>query len=67
MKKLTLENTEIRSQPHEMSAEGISDELATIWEIEEILNTHGYTGDYFAAWFDRMQGFYRWNCEIKKL
>ena len=67
MKNVTLQETEIRSQPHEMWAEGTSEEMATASEIEEVLNTQGYTGNMFDAWFDTMQGFYRWRCNINPL
>jgi len=67
MKNVTLEETEIRDQAHEMWAEGTSEEMATASEIEAVLNSQGYTGLMFDAWFDTMQGFYRWRCDINKL
>ena len=67
MKNVTIENTEIRDQAHEMWAEGITDEMATQSEIEETLNKQGYTGNRFDMWVDTSQGFYRWRCDITKL
>lgn len=62
---VTKENTEIRDKSHEMRAEGSSYECATISEIETVINQYGYTGNNYDSWFDTMQGFWRWSCDIK--
>lgn len=67
MSKPSIKNTEIRSQAHEMWAEGAEDDPCDARDIEELLNEHGYTGNMFDMFFDGMQSVWRWSCEIKKL
>lgn len=64
---VTREETEIRDQAHEMWAEGTSDEMPASSDIETLLKNEGYFASDIERWFDDMQGFWRWNCNIKKL
>lgn len=60
-------NTEILDQPHQMCAEGTDDEKPKIEDIEVILKNEGWGVFNVDIWFDTMQGFWRWNCDILKL
>lgn len=63
---VTRENTEIRDQVHEMWAEGTGDIEPVTTDIETLLNNEGYQASNIEIWYDDMQGFWRWNCNIKK-
>lgn len=58
-------NVEIRNQPHLMAAEGTDDKKPVGKEIVEYLLKRGYISNNIDIWFDNMQGFWRWNCDIK--
>ena len=49
-----------------MDAEGTSDEQPTEKAIQTLLGVEGWCCDEIDIWFDDMQGFWRWNCTIKK-
>lgn len=62
---VTRENTEIRTHAHLMDAEGTADTKPMKSEIEFLLSKEDYNAKDIEIWFDNMQGFWRWNCEIE--
>ena len=64
---LERKNTEIRDQAHLMDAEGACDIEPTEQEIQEYLSGMGWIAYDINISYDNMQGFWRWNCDIKKL
>lgn len=63
---VTRENTEIRDQSHEMWAEGTSDTDPHASDIKTFLEEYGYEASNMDSWYDSLQGFWRWSCDIKK-
>ena len=57
-------NTEILDQKHQMYAEGTSDIKPTAKDIELFLKHEGWDIYNLDIFFDSMQGFWRWNCDI---
>ncbi len=64
---VNIEETEIRSQAHEMLAEGTSDVEPLKEDIEALLKSKGWEAYDIEASYDSMQGFWRWDCNIKPL
>ena len=62
-----IEETEIRSQAHEMWAEGTADVLPSNEDIIKLIGEKGFEATNIESWFDTCQLFYRWNCEIKPI
>lgn len=62
---LKKENTEIRNQPHIMSAEGTCDIEPSKLEVCEYLQTLGWEATKVDVFHDNMQGFWRWSADIK--
>lgn len=62
------ENTEIRDQPHEMWAEGMEEatDKPESRDIEYLLNNESFQAFNIRIWFDDMQKYWRWNCDIKR-
>lgn len=60
------ENIELRTQSHLMDAEGTDDEHPNVEEIENYINEKGYVCSIINIFFDKMMGFWRWNCKIIK-
>lgn len=64
-----LKNTEIFDQPWKMWAEGTS-----IFDLQKplesciyaVIESQGFKAKNIEIWFDDMQMFYRWNCDIEK-
>ena len=64
---VTRENTEIRDQtPDLMVAEGTSDVEPKSKDIKELLLSENWNSSNIDIWFDNMQGFWRWNCDISR-
>lgn len=63
---LKPENVQLRTQQHLMDAEGTDYEHPNIEEINDYVNGRGYICLDIDIWFDKMQGFWRWNCKIIK-
>lgn len=63
---MTLErkNTEIFDQAHQMWAEGTSDDKPEINDIKILLKSENWNIYNIDIWYDTMQGFWRWNCNI---
>ena len=57
-------NTEIFDQKHQMWAEGTSDVEPLEKDIKNLLGGEKWSSDKINIWFDNMQGFWRWNCNI---
>lgn len=64
---LLRKNTEIRSQIHLMDAEGTSDSKPIKLDVKELIKQEGWIASNIEIFYDNMQGFWRWNCKIKKL
>lgn len=64
---LYRKNTEILDQAHQMRAGGTSDEPINHDEVMELLAKENYFAKDIESWFDSMQGFYRWECNIISL
>jgi len=62
--ELDRNNTEVRSQKHLMDAEGTSDKKPTALAVQILLSKEGWCCSEIDIWFDTMQGFWRWSCEI---
>ena len=66
--KLERVNTEIRDQtPDLMVAEGTSDVEPKAEDIKLLLLSEKWECSNIGIWFDNMQGFWRWNCDIARL
>lgn len=63
---VTRENTEIFDHPHQMYAEGVSDEKPNETDIQILLSSEGWVCDEIDIWEDVSQGVYRWDCKISK-
>ena len=63
---MTIErkNTEIRDKKHLMDAEGTSDIEPKAEDIKSLLRLENWECSNIDIWFDNMQGFWRWNCDI---
>ncbi len=59
-------NTEIRSHQHLMDAEGTSDIKPKAEDIKALLLSENWESSNIEIWFDNMQGFWRWNCDISR-
>lgn len=59
-------NTEIRDQQHLMDAEGTSDVEPKSEDIKMLLLSENWECSNIDIWFDNMQGFWRWNCDISR-
>ncbi len=57
---------EIRDQKHLMVAEGSDDNKIFIKDIVEVIKARGYKALNIKIWFDNLQGFWRFNSDIKK-
>lgn len=60
-------NVEIRSQKHEMWAEGSFDEEPSVKEIKKYLESRGYTSSQIDVWYDKFQGLWKFDCNISPL
>lgn len=58
-------NTEFRNQPHEMCVEGAEDDQMTEEDIIKYCADFGYKASEIDIWFDKMQGVWRWVCDIE--
>lgn len=58
-------NTEICLQPHQMFAEGTSDIKPTKEDIEYFLKSEKLNAFNIEIFYDGMQCFWRWRCDIK--
>ena len=61
---ISRENTVIRDQEHLMNAEGASDIEPTENAIRRLLVEELWCASEIEIWFDTMQGFWRWSCNI---
>ena len=59
---VTRRNTEIRDMYND--AEGTSDIEPIIDDIKSLLKIENWEGYNIDIWFDDMQGFWRWCCDI---
>ena len=64
MDNLTIENTEIEDQAHKMWAEGTADNEPTIYAVQVWMEYLGWNVKGIDIWFDKMQGFWRWSCDL---
>ena len=67
-KEIVIEDyeTEIRDDKHLMCAEGSCDTKPTETDIENYLQSKGYSGSEYKITYDGFQLPYRWTCLITK-
>ena len=61
------DHTEIRDQAHLMDAEGTSDVKPKDVDIQTLLGAENWCADEIDIFFDDMQGFWRWSCNISRM
>jgi hypothetical protein len=59
-------NIEIRTQSHQMDAEGMHEFKPSKQQIVQFLNKEGYNASNIDIGFDSSQKFWRWTADIKK-
>ena len=58
---------EYRTQVHQMDIDGTSDDEPFACDIVDIVESNGFTLENLDIWFDQLQGFWRFNGDIKEL
>ena len=63
---MTIErkNTSIFDTTDDKSAEGTSEKKPNVKDIEALLKAENWLVYDVDVWFDSMQGFWRWDCNI---
>lgn len=64
-KLITRDNVELRTQLHQMDAEGLEDEEPSIFEIIEFLSIEGYYAFDIEIGFDDMMQLWYWTCSLR--
>lgn len=61
-----LNSTIIEDSPHKMWAEGTSYDKPLKHDVNQMLNGMGFNYKNLNIFFDELQGFWRWSCDIDR-
>ena len=64
---MNREEVEIRTQAHQMDAEGAHDEKPNSEEIKTLIESEGFRYRNLEIWFDDLQKLWRWSCDIHRI